>query len=732
MMIRHFSSVLRGVLALGSLGLALAGCGDDDPSCDGVLRDGTCYATCDEALDCTSTPGGKCVAYTDPADGVVHDEGRCFAACTETIACGAGNVCAVRTSLKGEAVTVCQSRPIVGLPEGKPGEACTDNLGCDEGAGLVCREDGTCGLPPAEQGGACGDQQGCVDGLVCFQGSCQTASAGPGEGCGQVRPCQASEGLACNEGRCFYGCNTFDGCAAGYSCQQMAAADNGFVGVCRPQTSPNEPGQYGTACPVGNECADGFTCVRGDSPGASYCAKTDGCQTDTECPSGYWCGTKTNISSDGKTIDFANPIRVCRKREFCSPCETDLDCSLQTGAVCVPDADGEKFCSLPCNVSKNSCVIGAGCVEVDRPDGSKLSVCRPDVGVCHAKGEPTGCEPCRIDGDCGPNALCANGSIGSKPGMRWCQTPCGEPDADGKRPCPVAPNGLEMMCLDETLSKAIGGPIAADDTPLYAKCVRPLSVENTAVGTKDPANNVCGDGKRQADEECDDANSSPNDGCDACKIVDTCRFTLGPVVAPGKPATLLQGGKTLTEIPAACSSFRVEGTIANAGDVAEFRMPLPDGAYTWLEVASGGPNQCTTDLVATVQTGDYDAATDTLDITNKSGAITGCADLTNVIKNLDAAKPALCPGNVLGCGSCTDKGLCGVCDDDSGIGNCPRLLLSSTTSVQGYKVKFASTKQQVRISARDPQASGVTFVATSDRLTNSGQSPKFPPALTCY
>ncbi|RYE94928.1 MAG: hypothetical protein EOO75_00655 [Myxococcales bacterium] len=763
MKIHRFSSVVRGLLAVGVMGLsglALGGCGDDDPACDGVLRDGTCYVTCDEAIDC---PGSKCVAYTDPADGIAHTEGKCFSPCTEALACGPGQACVSQTSLKGEAVTVCQSRPVAGLPPGKAGDGCTENYTCDEGSGLTCLE-GVCGLPPAEQGGACvdrtcaeglvcfqdrcqtasgakgeacGEGRGCADPLVCLEGTCQTSTAGPGEACDASRLCNPTDGLACSDdGRCLYGCSSLTpgSCGEGYTCRALAAADNGFSGVCRPSDNPADhgPGQFGTACPKGTECAAGFTCVPGENPASNYCSKTDGCEADDQCPGGYWCGSLTRLTADKKEIDFANPNRLCLQRDFCAPCSTDLDCSWTSGAICVPDADGEKFCSLPCNSAKNSCVIGAACVEVEQRNGVPVTACRPDVGVCHAKGAPTGCEPCRIDGDCGDNALCADGAQGNKPSLRWCETPCGPADADGKHPCPIAPNGIEMVCLDETLY-TLGGPIKEGDTPLYGTCFRPYTVDNTVVGTKDPANHVCGDGKREAAEECDDGNSSATDGCDACKITAKCRFTLGPVVGPGQPSTLLQGATTLTEIPSSCPSFRVEGTIAKAGDVAEFRFPLVDGAYSWFSVSTGAPDSCTTDLVATVQTGDYDVATDKLDITNKDGAITPCDGLTTAVKNLDAAKPSLCPDNQsLGCGSCSDKGLCGTCDDDSGIGNCPRMLLTNTTVYQNFKVKFASVKQQARIYARDGKSTNVPFVAIADRLANGSQGPKFTPTLSCY
>ncbi len=737
MMKNRFAWMLRGALVLGALAVSTVGatgCGgdDDDASCaGGVLRDGKCYLKCDESLCTNGTT--RCVAYTDTA-GVVHSEGKCFATCESSAECGAGNVCGQQYALKGDIVSICLSRASVPLPPGNPGDPCENDDQCDTGALLACVE-GVCKLPPAEQGQACGDNQTCVAPFVCFQGACQTQLAGPGEVCDASRACDVAQGLACSEGHCFFGCRTLTGCGEGYECQDLATPSNGYLGICRKSTAPAPtPGQFGTSCPKGTECQGGFVCIKNGNPANNYCSDPDACAADTDCPRGYWCGSRTKVSADGKSIDFDNPTKLCRQRGFCDPCENDLDCWLTDGSVCVPDKDGEKFCSIPCNPKKNSCAVGAACVDVGTGTAENpVYACRPDVGYCHPKGEPSGCDPCRIDEDCGKGALCADGAFGNKTSLKWCEVPCSAPDANGKRGCPVAPNGIEMICLDENLY-SLGGPFSQEDTPLYGTCVRPYTVDNTSVGTTDPANHVCGDGKRESAEECDDGNTTKTDGCDACKITSECRFTLGPVVGPGKPAQLMQGTKVLTEVPGSCPSFRVEGTIVNAGDVAEFRFNLVDGAYSWFSVTTGGPEQCATDLVATVQTGTYDAASGTLDITNKDGNITACADLTTSIKNLDDPEnPSLCPDNkTLACGSCSDKGLCGTCDDDSGTGDCPRMLLSTTTNYAGYTVRFASTKQQARIYAHDPKATKVPFVAIADRLANGSQGPKFTPTLLCY
>lgn len=757
---RRFSSWAKIplIVGLGFLGLPLPGCGDDataDCPAGSVPRDGKCFANCDEAIDCKGNPALKCVVASS-----AKAEGQCAATCTAPTDCQAGQACAPKTSMKSEAVQVCLDRGVLGLKPGKTGDACASDTECDGAGGLACAA-GKCGVAPGKAGDACGarpcgdglacfqgkcaaalggagegcdDTRGCDDaaGLVCLDGICQTSIAGPGEPCGEARPCNGDDGLVCADGSCRYGCKSFSGCAQGYECKGLPAGTSDvFAGACVKSTFESADGQYGTNCPKPESCDkdSDFFCVGAKGDANAFCSKKNGCTTDDECPSGYWCGAVTSADSKG-IIDFENPIKACLQRDFCAPCSSDLDCSNYTGSICVPDVDGEKFCSVPCNPSKNSCAIGAGCVDV----GEGVFACRPDVGVCHPKeGQPAGCEPCRIDGDCGPGALCRSGAIGNKAGLKWCQTPCGAPDADGKRPCPVSPSGAEMVCLDEN-QFGLGGPFQADDpqfgNSVYGFCFKPLTVDNTVSTTKDPAVNACGNGKREGDEECDDGNSNSSDGCNKCKISDTCRFTLAE---ENGAQVLKQGSDTLTEIPSPCLSFAVEGTLKNPGDVAQFRFEIPDGFYSWFEVFSGKAGSCSADLVASVHQGVYDDKTDTLDITDKDGKITACDKLNSSIKNLDADNPSLCKeGNFLGCGSCTDKGLCGTCDDDNGIGNCPRMLLAVTTSYQQYEVKFASNKQLARIYAHDPKATNVSFTAVVDRLTPGAQGPKNSPGLSCF
>lgn len=715
MWFRAHSLVSKLLLIPSALTIAaVAGCSSDkDPACGGVVgADGVCYAKCEQS-DCAS-PGQRCVA----PDGV--PEGACFSPCETNATCGVGFQCGEHADTEGQSGRFCLPRSSFKdanqqpLKPGRVGDACAAPAECDQGHGVHC-ENGACTDAPADEGAQCTIDAACdaSKGLKCVDGSCQVVPSQVGEECGGNRTC--GEGLGCLDGHCHRGCERVgEGCADGFEC--VSIEGQSVRGVCTKQKTAHEQGQFGTSCPNGNDECDagnGWFCVGLKGTASAYCSQKNGCEQDSECPSGYWCGAVTNVS-DAKVIDYDHPIKTCMKRDFCAPCQTDLDCSFQLGAVCRPDVNGENFCTLPCEADKNSCMIGTACVAGQ--DGANY--CRPDVGFCHAS-EPTGCGPCRIDSDCGPGGLCREGSFGYKPTMKWCSTPCGGPDADGKNTCPVANNGNEMVCLDENLL-TLGGPITEDaGNSVYKHCYAPYTVDNTDVGRgADPAIGECGNAKREGDEECDDANKSSTDGCSKdCKVTDACRFTVAEPNGDDN-MVLMQNGAEVSKIPASCRTFLVEGSIEEAGDIDVIPFVLPDGNNTWIDVFTDTINTCNADLMAEVRGGDVDLSVP-------------CEKLSDEIMNLAESK--LCSDGKLGCGSCTTPGLCGVCDDDSGIGNCPRLLASTLTSYGQYTVKFDSTEKKLRIYARNKTKTVGKYLVVGSRLeTGLGGSPLYAPGLSCW
>lgn len=671
------SRAAKGMLSMLIASVLLAGCGSDsDPGtvCGGAVRDGVCYQLCDDAL---CFEGNSCVFTAE------RPEGYCTLPCQGNDECPFGFACysGVQTASE-EAGQYCID---LALPEGgAPGVACAANEECDQGHGLFCFEGG-CAYPCSVVGG------GCPEGTMC---------KGDPEA-------QADEPV-------------------GYC---VAAPPD--LGV---------PGRYGTDCPLGDDQCDtaaGFVCVGPEGSADAHCTKPDGCTTDEDCPAGYWCGA-TRVIVDGD-IDFSQQPRTCLRRGFCDPCETDVDCSHTTNAICVPDAAGEKFCSMPCTPGTASCVIGASCEDV----GDGRTACRPDVGVCHTD-DPKGCDPCRIDPDCGPNALCADGQWGYKPAMKWCSTPCGPADADGKNTCPVAPNGLEMLCMDENML-ALGGPFTADDPGyLYKHCYAPLTVDNTELFPgQDPPNDTCGNAKIEAGEECDDANDVATDGCDGCMVTAECTFTVGepngdgdPVISPVPDHVKLTGTDLEPSLPYMistdiCKSFKVEGAIESAGDVDVIAVLLQNRTDMWVDTFTSTVGSCTADLVTEARAWKDGAKTTDESYLDLS---VPCEELSDLPENY-VSNGTACPGapTHLGCGTCDGPGVCGVCDNDNGIGNCTRMRVRTSTDFSGYPIYFDGRYKVLRIYADDPDATVGNYVLIGNRFVSQSLfGVSTPVALGCY
>jgi hypothetical protein len=183
---------------------------------------------------------------------------------------------------------------------------------------------------------------------------------------------------------------------------------------CVKQTNPvaqqKPTGQWGTHClpNMGQEnnpacdTATGFACyATGTTDATAYCTQYD-CSADTDCAGGYYCATinkQPNAKSDART--FGKTRAVCLKREYCSPCQGDIDCPVIDGkqSLCT-DADNGKYCASPCTSNAN-CRLDAACNGIAADGVTK--VCRPRAGVC--KGDGSFCSPCLADSDC-PMGFC--------------------------------------------------------------------------------------------------------------------------------------------------------------------------------------------------------------------------------------------------------------------------------------------------------------------------------------
>jgi cysteine-rich repeat protein len=677
--VRFSRTTTRWALLLAASVLSSACGSDPEPGgtvCGGVVRDGECYQLCEDKL---CVEGNACVFPQD------RPEGYCTLPCQNNDGCPYGFACyAGVPNAAGEAGNYCLT---LGLPDnGKPAAACTSTSDCDN-----------------------------LHGLFCFEGACSF-------------PCSS----------------VFATCPDGSMCKGDPEANaEGPAGYCVPAPADfGVDGRYGTDCPFGDSQCDeagGYVCLGAEGASDAYCSKPDGCQQDADCPSGYWCGAIRSAAADADDIDFTKQPKTCLRRGFCHPCETDMDCGHTEAAICVPDKQGEKFCSTPCAPGTNACVIGASCEDV----GDGRTACRPDVGACYSK-DPKGCDPCRIDPDCGPNAMCVTGKWGYKPGMNWCSTPCGANSEHGKASCPVAPNGLEMLCLDENMI-GLGGPFdATAPNYLYKHCYAPFTVDNTEYYPGvDPPNGACGNGKVEPGEECDDANATVGDGCVDCKVTAECTFTISepnedgnPVIAPAPDQVKVTAADPDPAMPyvismSFCRTFKVEGALETAGDIDVIAVMLPNEGTMFVDTYTSTPGTCTADLVTEARAwkdGETLGHESFLDLT------VPCEKLSDAPEDY-ASTGYACPGSPthLGCGTCDGPGVCGVCDDDSGQGDCTRMQVSTATSFSGYPIYFDGRYKVIRVYARDPGATVGNFIVIGTRFTAQAYvGPSLPVALGCY
>lgn len=329
---------------------------------------------------------------------------------------------------------------------------------------------------------------------------CTGAACAPSSGrfspCTLSSECDEAHGFSCVDGECNYECQSHADCAAVGHCapREVNGERRNF---CAHDATPPEPGKLHTSCPEGTECADPSLCLgAGVGDLDAYC--TIDCERDRDCAEGYYCGSIVRppcanacdvrgqpseprcvpleqIGDDGpfRCTDSGVERRVCRRREFCSPCETDADCLAVPHQVCARDASGEKICTRLCDPGTRSCPWGnaAECATFDAELGQPT--CSHRFGSCHGSGET--CEPCRTNEDC-PGGVCLASPF---TGERWCVNlgttcECESVDASGvcsNGGCPDSPSGLPLQC------------IGAASSPLKNICYAANSATDSLLGT---------------------------------------------------------------------------------------------------------------------------------------------------------------------------------------------------------------------------------------------------------
>jgi hypothetical protein len=179
----------------------------------------------------------------------------------------------------------------------------------------------------------------------------------------------------------------------------------------------------GVVCLKNADCAPyGLVCFEVQG-GQRVCSKA--CTGPGDCPQGSHC------HAEGQ-------VQICTLARYCDPCQTAADCSA-LAPVCRPDAKGQGYCSMECNVGGGTCPGGSTCTQYG--SGIHAFACAPDYGLCKGGGEH--CSPCELPGDCGGGTDCITNEIDE----RFCAQIC-----DPKAPAQTCPQGF-ACALDAAAQK---------------------------------------------------------------------------------------------------------------------------------------------------------------------------------------------------------------------------------------------------------------------------------------
>ncbi len=457
-------------------------CGDKKPGPDEACDDGNQINGDGCSKTCTVEPGYSCDA-----------QGNCIPSQTPA-ECGNGKVESGETCDDGVKPPVsndgcdatCQQEPGWVCRAGQP---CTPQESCGDGilngSGEVC-DDGnlynfdccsdTCKLEPnctctAPDPGQ-KPQQTCTTTLVCGDGkrdpgeACDDKNTNSGDGCSA--DCSNVEsgytcptaGVACTLAKVPCGNAVFD---VGEACDDgNTSGGDGCSADCKI-----EPGyvctQLGAPCTTLAFCGDGATQpARGESCDDANATAGDGCSPTCRIEGGWACSTVTSPSTCNYTV-------ACGDKK------------LGLGELC---DDGNTVGGDGCSANCKAVETGYVCPSV----GAKCrAVCGDSLIV--------GLEQCDDGHKCSDGSACASAVDCTGKGDGQCRGRSGD--------------GCDDNCQfeNDTVKDANGLPSYWSCPTAGAPCTR----------------TVCGNGKTEGAEPCDDGNHNLGDGCTPfCQIEPTC------------------------------------------------------------------------------------------------------------------------------------------------------------------------------------------------------------------
>lgn len=392
-------------------------------------------------------------------------------------------------------------------PEGD--KKCSDGNPCN---GIeTCGTDNKCtsGTPLAE-GDKCGDVK------ICKGGSCVDAVCGDGivSGTEECDDGNVVNGDGCDS--CKFSCKSTDtarNCSGGDACAGTSTCDD-TTHKCNAGT----PLADGTTCGTAGGVCKGGVCTAGTC-GDGIVSGGEQCDFGTGNGAGTGCQVDCKFSCS-KTADTCSDGNVCNGVETCQT----VTVSGKTGQKCQPGTaatDGTTCGSgLVCKTGvcvSPSAVCGNGVVEAgeDCDFGTGNGAGTGCETTCKFSCTKTPTDSCNDGNPCNGTETCATVTVGGKTGQK-CNA--------GTSLSACAACGTGAVCVGGTCKSSVCGD-ACVDSAKGEQCDPPgTSTCDSTCKTVVVA--VCGNGKREAGEQCDDGNTKNLDGCDSsCKFEQDHRAT---------------------------------------------------------------------------------------------------------------------------------------------------------------------------------------------------------------
>ena len=432
------------------------------------------------------TPGMLCSSIVTQVcgDGRIEGDEACDDGNTQN-----GDGCSLNCTVEpgwscdtpGQLCTQIVTPSVCGNGKVESGEQCDDgNTTHGDGCSAACQLEPRWSCP--HPGLPCMPVEFCGDGVVqiALGEQCDDGNSVPGDGCSGI--CTIEEGYACP--------------AAGGACSSRWICGNGVVDPGEACDDGNTIGADGCSADC-TAVEPGWTCPKGANGAGGPCTKVSSnmCGNGTLGP-GEGCDDGNTVSGDGCSSTCVpeagwtcpTPGQACKRIEFCGDGVLDLDLGEQCDDGNAQGGDG---CSPQCTIEPNY--------------------------VCPFAGQPCVSTMRCGDGKISGTELCDDGNVVSGDG---CSATC---QIEPGWTCPL----VDVACVAKTCGDGIvAGTESCDDGNAVSGdgCSATCQVEPGYACGPDRSHlaalpnppcyqTICGDGRKQGTEQCDDGNLRPFDGC---------------------------------------------------------------------------------------------------------------------------------------------------------------------------------------------------------------------------